>query len=291
MYWASLNSFLRLSLLAAVLTPVVFADNVINVLWYTAGTTEGGSFATYESGVDDLASNAPNSASGIMWNITFWDQGTAPQGAYNVLVVASPQFIDGGDYSMLNAQIPVFGDRVLITGMDADWHYMNTPGPGIPDGPEGFLFNAVDWAAAGNGLGAVFLAPQGNVAWNFSGLGNEVSYDNLDNISMAPGTDSFPLNSGLTPGGLSNWSTSGKEAWDSYDANQWRALQVNGDDSAKAITLVSAATASDDFGTMPSSVTPEPSTAVLLSIAPAAVWMRKRKRRIREISVGAENHI
>lgn len=249
----------------------------VNVLWYTAGTTDGGTFSSYENGVLDLASNAPIGSAGNNWNVTFWESGAMPAGNFNVLVVASPQFIDGGDYSSLNAAVPTFGDRVLITGLDGDWHYMNTPGSADFDGPKGFLTNAVAWAAGGNGLGAVFLAPQSNIAWNFQGLGNEVSYDNLDNIALAAGTESYAIQAGLDSVGLSNWGTSGKEAWDSYDPTQWTAVQVNGENTSLAVTLLSASTAPLNLtpDASPNSK-PEPASFLLAVTAIAAFCCVRR---------------
>ncbi len=251
----------------------------VSVLWYTALTTDGGNFASYETGVQDLASNAPNGTAGNTWNVTFWDSGVMPTGNFNVLVVASPQFIDGGDYTALNAAIPSFGDRVLITGIDADWHYMNTPGSAGFDGPQGFLLNAVDWAAGGNGMGAVFLAPQSNIAWNFQGLGNEVSYDGLDNVALASGTENYAIQTGLDGAGLSNWATSAKEAFDSFDTAQWTALQVSGDDPGNAVTLASTATAALGLTPDTSSTAPEPASLLMAVAGFAALFSLARAKR------------
>ena len=48
----------------------------------------------------------------------------------------------------------------MVTGQDADWHYINCPGPRNFDGPQGFLLDAINWAGSGTGMGAVFLGTQ-----------------------------------------------------------------------------------------------------------------------------------
>lgn len=265
--------------LAAVIPSLAYSGN-LDVLWFTAGTGDGGSFASYEDGVRNLAQQASQISGQNVWNVTFWNAGfdpvSTPPVAYNVMVVASPQFVDGADYSSLNSNFPTLGNRVVVTGIDADWHYLNSPGPADFNGPFGFLANAVNWAGAGTGLGAVFLAPQTNVAWSLNGLGNEVSYDNLDNIAIPDGAGTHPINSGLTADGLSNWGTSAKEAWDTVDSSRWSVLHVNGDDPTTAVTLVSVNTQSG-LG-VPGSPTPEAATAPLLLTAGTCIWLLRRKR-------------
>src|SRR6185437_15300388 len=158
----------------------------------------------------------PAGAATADWNITLWNSGAMPTGAFNVLVVASPE---GGwgprpDYSALSSAgltASSFGDRVMLTGQDADWHFTNEPGPLNFDGPRGFLRDGVSWAGSGTGLGLVVLGDTGvgtagSVDFGFGGFtGIDGGTDNV----VIPGAESgFPINGGLTSAGLSNWASS-----------------------------------------------------------------------------------
>src|SRR6185312_5958597 len=134
--------------------------NPINILWYTGGTEASGP-GTYEADVNTLAALAPSSPGGNTWNVTFWSGGAMPTGSFNVLVIASPE---GGwssypDYTALSSSLGsiTYGDRLMLTGQDADWHYMNYPGPSSFDGPQGFLLDSINWAGNGTGMGLVAL--------------------------------------------------------------------------------------------------------------------------------------
>lgn len=278
------NAIWVLSLAASFAVPGTCAN--LNVLWFTAGTGDGGSFTSYQDAVSQLASDAGALTSNT-WNVTFWDSSfdpaASPPSAFQVLVVASPQFLDGGDYSLLNANLPGFGNRVVVTGIDADWHYMNTPGSTTFDGPQGFLLNTVNWAGGGTGLGAVFLAPQGNVQWNFSGLGQETANDGMDSILVAPGAETSEIQAGLTSNGLSNWATSAKEGWTGADSAQWSAIHLSGDYAGQSITLASVQPSSSDPG-LPAPPTPEPSGAILaISGTMGTAWLHRRRRAVRAV--------
>jgi hypothetical protein len=248
----------------------------IDILWYTGGVEAfGGTGGTYHGAVSNLEAqeeSAFNVASLNNWNITFWDGGAMPSGSFDVLVTASPQ---GGwsaspEYSSLLGSVSgsSFGDRVLLTGQDADWHYIYGPGASSFDGPAGFLIDAINWAGSGSGMGGVILGAElasdlfGPSAVDVSGGGNTV---------IIPGPmASFPINEGLTSAGLSNWNTSAHEAF-SFDSS-WTAINLDG--AGGAITIVSTATV--DGGT--DGAVPEPST-VFGGIALAGLAASRMLRR------------
>src|SRR5438105_549649 len=148
---------LLIAVLVVALSGISTASD-INVLWYTGGANnfnpEG-----YNGDVLNLAAAAPGAPGANTWNVTFWSGGARPTGDFNVLVVASP--IGGWSanptYGALSASFPTLGDRLMLTGQDADWHYMNSPGPANFNGPKGFLLDGINWAGSGTGMGAVFL--------------------------------------------------------------------------------------------------------------------------------------
>ncbi len=243
----------------------------LDVLWYTGGIVPSG--GSYQSYVNNLVSQEENplfnvSGSVNTWNVTLWSGGAMPSGSFNVLVVGSEE---GGwstypDYSSLTSAVTSasFGDRVLLTGQDADWHYMNSPGSGSFDGPAGFLIDAINWAGSGTGLGGVFLM-SGLEHSMFSGTGTDLGSNNTVDIPSA--FSSFPINLGLTSGGLSDWNTSAHQSFSGADSGLWTAINVNGD--GVPITLVSAATASG--GTEPG-VPDAASTALLAGLGMVALF-------------------
>jgi len=246
-----------------------FAGNV-NILWYT-GVAGGAITPTYVANIETLATQEENplfnvSGSVNTWNITFWNGGAQPAGAYNVLVAASPE---GGwtqypNYTSLAGAITgaggtssYFGSRVMLTGQDADWHYQNNPGPGNFNGPAGFLIDAINWAGSGSGMGGVMLATgdeldgggalpgQLNLYSYFAGSGHDAGYDDSVNIPAAYST--YPINLGLTSAGLSGWETSAHESFMGYDPTLWTAIN-EGATLADPITIVSAQFASGGTG-------------------------------------------
>ncbi len=130
------------------------------------------------------------------------------------------------------------GDRTFISGADADYHairgdsgnipnFPNPPGgrcvpvitaPDCWDGALGHAVNAVNWAASGNGLGIVSFVDgefPGAFWWTHSDsflrseLNGYVTYAGSDNAPIIDALEaSFPLNSGLTSLGLSDWTNS-----------------------------------------------------------------------------------
>jgi hypothetical protein len=237
------------------------------------------SFGTYDADVLALAAQEENplyniSGSVNTWNVTFWSSGAQPAGAYNVLVAGSPEGGWGAypNYTSLAGAITsaggtssYFGSRVMLTGQDADWHYMNEPG-GAPDssspthgfnGPAGFLIDAINWAGSGTGMGGVMLATgdeldaggslpnQLNLYSFFAGSGHDAGYDDSVNIPAAYAT--YPINLGLTSAGLSGWETSAHESFEGYDPTKWTAIN-EGATLADPITIVSAQAASGGTG-------------------------------------------
>jgi hypothetical protein len=186
-----------------------------------------------------------------------------------------------------------FGNRVMVTGQDTDWHYLNHPGNGTTgqafDGPRGFLSNAINWSGSGSGLGAVILSA--DAGFNlFSGLGTEGGGG--DDVRIPAAFTGLPINTGLTSAGLSNWSTSSHQSWTGTDTTKWAQINVlgtscGGDSSANPaaascsdfVTLIKAEEAGGGLGAP--TVTPEPSTLVLLGTTlagfSARAWRKRRK--------------
>jgi hypothetical protein len=248
----------------------------INVLWYTGGV-ESTTGTSYQTNMSQLSTPGAGDPSSSTWSITYWAGGAMPAGAFNALVVASPQ---GGwsaypDYTALDTAGLTFGDRVLVTGQDADWHYINSPGSTNFDGPRGFLRDSINWAGAGTGLGLVVLGGTQSVldAYGFSAtLGPSSGSTNVVNI---PGAfAAFPINTNLTSAGLSNWSTSAHDIWSSPDTTVWTG--INTTDGGGYVTLVSAATAG---GGISGGGVPEPSTWALMIMGFGLAGLGLRRRR------------
>lgn len=280
----------KLSLLLVVATVLVAAGSaaesaVIDVLWYSGGVS---SSANYKGDIGTtLVSQAAANTSMNTWNITWWDAGAKPAGDFDVLVTVSNEgyWNTGPSFGALDTAWSgiTFGDRLMVTGQDADWHYLNTGGHQSNsnfDSSQGFLIDAINWAGSGTGMGAVFLSSNVSPDWipssKFPGLGTRTT--NHGNDVTIPGAyASFPINEGLTSAGLSNWSSSHHDFWNGYDTNLWTPINMTTDSGGGAVTLVSAAT--DDGGTK--GEIPEPSTVIiwsLLGVLGIAVgWCRRRK--------------
>ena len=191
-----------------------------------------------------------------------------------MLVVASPQ---GGwnsypDYTAVNAAGLTFGSRQLATGQDADWHFINGPGPTNFDGPRGFLRDAINWAGNGTGLGLVMLG--GTTLTGFGSLGP--SSGETNNVVIPGPVAGFPINTGLTSAGLSNWSTSTHDIWLSPDLTIWTGINIDGD-LGGFVTLVTEGGLGDIAG----AETPLPAALPLFASGLGALgllrWRRKRK--------------
>src|ERR1051325_8927092 len=102
-----------------------------NVLWYSGGGVGNVGPGDYQAQLQTLATPGTGDPNPTTWNMTFWDDGPMPAGTYNVLVVVSPVgfWEQMPDYSALSGLTAAsFGDRVMLTGQDADWHYLHHPG-------------------------------------------------------------------------------------------------------------------------------------------------------------------
>jgi hypothetical protein len=281
-----LRKTMRFSLAIAAVALIAGAPNAaradINVLWYTGGVNGVSDFSSYNAGVTALATDAATDPLGpkVPWHVTFWAGGAMPAGTFNALVVASPQ---GGwgtypSYAALGAAAPTttLGDRIMQTGQDADWHYMNYPGPTSFNGPKGFLIDAIDWAGSGKGLGAVFLGNSMG-AYGFSAGGYSVPGGATNSVTIADA--SFPINTNLTSAGLSGWNTSSHVNFGITDSSKWTGINVNGFDPSLYVTIVSAGTGG---GGIEGPTVPEPSSATIVllsgSIGLLVAWRRAKAR-------------
>lgn len=250
------------------LAAIAPANATLNVLWYN------GAPDPYASAEDALANPGGGDPSTATWNITHWYDGSAmPTGTFDVLVVGSSS---GGASGSLLSALPTFGDRVFVTGQDADYHLTYGPGASSFDGPRGFLRDAINWAGSGTGLGVVVLSP-GEGAISLASLGiTGISSDiGASNTVVIP-TDysAYPINTDLTSGGLSNWNTASHDVWTSVSSD-WTGINTNGDTGY--VTLVSATTASAPIAGVD---VPEPASAALIGFGFAAVGaIRRRKSR------------
>jgi hypothetical protein len=258
----------------------------IGILWYTGGVENS---PDYKASISALAASSPG---GNAWSIVYWDSGPKPAGTFNTLVVASQ--IGGWntfpDYTALTAAGLLeasFGNRVMITAQDTDWHYLNGPGDGTTgqafDGPRGFLANAINWSGSGSGMGAVILDANAGFAL-FSGLGDEG--DGSDDVRIPAEYTGLPINSGLTSAGISNWGTSAHTSWTGTDTTKWAQINVVGDSCLDTsanpaaasctnfITLIKAEEAGGGLTPVP-----EPSTLVLLGTALAGFSARAWRKR------------
>jgi len=265
----------------------------LNILWYTGGIVSGGSsISDYDTAVNDLAALAPSSPGGNTWSVTFWNSGAMPTGSYNALVVASPE---GGwstypDYSALQTAITggsvIYGNRLMLTGQDADWHYQNSPGPSAFDGPQGFLLDSINWAGSGTGMGLVALGTtglgcDGAPALGLSGYSGECI--GTDNVQIPGVYAGFPINTGLSSAGLSNWGTSAHTEFFGLDSTKWTGINVDGSDGCSAapatcyVTIVSAATGGGGIGTS----VPEPADLGMFGLGLLLIgmlWGARRRR-------------
>jgi len=280
---------------------VNFAGSVANaasldVLWY-------GQNSVYNTSINQLAVAAPTydpeGDGSLDWDLTIWNPGdpTPDFSAFDVFVIGSSGRSWGTGFEpsrLFNNKTAIEaarGNRTLLSGQDADAHFRNNPGP-IPDGPLGFLVNAVNWAGSGTGTGIVAL-PDGcssqaapscsNSEWwlhENSFLKNElegyVSYFEENNVVIPATTVDFPVNEGLTTAGLSNWITSSHIGFNK-DIPGYLSINDAGGRPGFSVTIVTASEAGG--GTSGTSV-PEPSTLLglgALALASGTLLRRRRK--------------
>lgn len=257
--------------------------DTFDVLWYTGGAEPFSGFATYAAAVANLVTQVPAGPGANNWNVTLWTGGPQPAGSFDSLVVASPQ---GGwttfpTYGSLTGAAPTLGDRIMVTGQDADWHYMHGPGPTPFDGPQGFLINAINWASSGTGMGAVLLGLEGPEllallgAADFAALGTESSFG-TNNVVIPASKAGYPINTNLSSAGLSNWNTSAHRTWTGTNATVWEGINIDGNVAGgdSFVTLVSAATGG---GSIPG--VPEPATITMLATGVVGLFGSAWRRR------------
>lgn len=273
--------------------------DTINVLWYTAGvysSTQQSELGTQLPAQSLVASSSSPGTPDNVLNITFWDgTGSVPSGSFNTLVVASPQ---GGwpnsskGYGALENAFTsgalALGNRLMVTGQDADWHYLNVPGSTKFDNPQGFLIDSIDWSGSGKGMGAIFL---GGADVGDSGTGLEkflpggsaalgaASGHSANDITIPAAFASFPINSGLTSAGLSNWNTSWHDSWNSSSSSIWTTINTN-NAGTDFVTLVTNGGAG---GLTPTA--PEPASATLAGMGLVALLIYARRGRQRAEAV------
>ena len=279
---------------------------VIDVLW-TAGS------ALYNDNITELAAEAatfdPLGDGANSWNLTLWDSVATPTldfAGYDVLVVGSTYGVDqsfagdgffglgvsaAGVIANSDAIAAARGSRTFLSGQDADWHDLNNL-PDRDDGPKGFMIDAVNWAASGEGLGIVSMTDRysagaaGNLGWwtaegSFLAeeLGDAPFAFNSDLVALGTGQEDFPINEGLSTAGLSNWSTSSHAAFgevDGYTPINFSGLASSG----YAVTIVT--TGEEGGGTdgpPPVSTVPLPAAGWLMVAALGGLGIGRRRAR------------
>lgn len=147
------------------LSVTAVADD-LNVLWYV--------FTPYQTTSQNRS--MANLISSQGWNVTYWGPGSSDPSAvpdftkFNVLVTQSWPFPNiQGTGNIFNLTDPNYSgilangsaidsardNRTVITGLDADFHYLYGRGE---DGAGNVLASMVNWAGKGSGLGIVALA-------------------------------------------------------------------------------------------------------------------------------------
>jgi hypothetical protein len=256
--------------LSVVLEPAVASAQ--NVLFYTTDVGE------YTKMVSTASING--------WSLTQWTPGDGTKSAsqlsaYDALVVGW----SGGtsDFSgILNSQAGITaarGSRTFLTGQDADYHqtYGN-----CASCAQRFITNAVDWAAAGSGLGIVGLSDYAG-AWMtnsssflYSELINNVAYGRSGDNVVIPGSSAgYPVNAGLTSADLSKWGSSYHMQFRSVTPG-YTTINTTPDftDGFNAVTIL---TESEAAGGTTSA--PEPASMVLMATGLVGIVGFARRKR------------
>jgi hypothetical protein len=274
------------AMLAVILMGGFSSARAISILWYTGGIVSGGESGTnYKSAFNALAATNPG---GNAWAITYWDSGPvpAPLSSYNVLVVASQTgFWNGNpDYSALTGSglnEASFGARVMATGLDADWHYLNHPGPSNFDGPKGFLIDAINWSGSGSGTGAVLLNDNAGFGF-FSGLGTLYDLGGAEDVRIPSEYTGLPMNAGLTSLGLSNWASSFHQEWVGSDLAKWAPIEVYGSSCSSGSVNPPVGSCTGYVTLVKAAAIPEPSTFGLVGTGVLALGAWRKRRNVQD---------
>jgi hypothetical protein len=260
------------------------------VLWYGQG-------ASYNAAMSGLAATAgtydPASNGSLDWNLTFWNAGdpTPTFSNYNVFVIGSSQVFGMGfnPTRLLGEEAAISaarGSRTFLSGQDADWHYINGPGA-VDDGPRGFLINAVNWAGSGTGMGIVSLpdgfSGSGSEWWLSSGsflaaeLAGTVLYFQEESVVIPGATAGFPVNEGLTTGGLSNWGISSHNGFSTLPTG-YTSINDSGSRPGNFVTILTASNA-DGCTTGCGDVTvPAPASLLIFTVGMVGLAASRRRR-------------
>ena len=282
------------SLVKAQQLPKSNNESVIDVLWY-------GQNSIYNQRISSLGEAAsyydPWGDGTLDWNLTFWNPGdsTPDFSQYDALVIGSsfPSLYGFDSSRLLNSKEAIEkarGNRTFLSGQDADIHYILTHGF-RPDGPFGFLVNAVNWAGSGTGLGVVSL-PDASISarhrvnrWLLqenSFLKDELegyrSFFNEESVLIPTATSDFPVNEGLTTIGLSNWRRSSHIGF-RKDIPGYVSINDAGNYPGWAVTIVTASEA--DGSTGGSQQVPESSSFTsLLALSTLGFLFTKGKKKL-----------
>jgi hypothetical protein len=297
-----------LALVGALVMPSIGQATTIDVLW-TSGSTN------YNANVTELAGEAPGydplGDGSLSWNVSFWDGSNVDFFAYDVLVIGSTYAVDqnfgsgtGGSTGYFGNGISAQGvldnkdeisaargDRTFLSGQDADWHDMNNK-QDQDDGPKGFMINAVNWAASGDGLGIVsmvdryYLGASGGIGWwdnpdSFLAeeLGDDAFAFQSNQVFIGIGQDTFPINEGLSSAGLSGWSTSSHACFDDiFGFTRINFSQAN--DNGCGVTIVTSGQegcGTTGPGSGSPNIVPLPAGMWLILTALAGIGILKRR--------------
>jgi hypothetical protein len=244
----------------------------LNVLWYGYGDN-----TNYNNQITGLAAAAPGydpwGDGSLDWDLTFWNPADATPdfGDFDVFVIGSAFQIphkqilfDANRLFSHKSEIELArGNRTFLSGQDADVHFLITHGF-QPDGPFGFLVNAVNWAGSGHGLGIVSLTDGLTGGLSVAGgsasrwwlhdnsflkdeLDGYVSYFNTNSVLIPDETADFAVNEGLTSPGLSDPGTNvhyASHAAFQTDIPGYKSINYTDRFPNQAVTIVTADQAS-----------------------------------------------